>query len=205
MRHLLNSLFSLISIAAIVFLSTSCKQDIHKVSVNGKFIKEVYQNTIITRDSQQLVLPEDSIAKIYYLVRHAEKDTSIKDEPPLTPAGLERAARIADILKGTRIDAIYSTMTMRTMLTVDSLADIKAMKILPYENKGLKQLLDEIKNSSANNRIMIVGHSNTIPSITNTLAGRDVFTNTFAENEYDNFIIVVTSKSGKSEVYTLKY
>lgn len=197
MRYRLISLFGFISIALIILLAISCRQEVKNVSVNGKFIKEMYQNTIITRDSQQLVLPEDSIAKIYYLVRHAEKDTSIKDEPPLTPAGLERAARIADILKGTRIDAIYSTMTMRTMLTVDSLADIKAMKILPYDNKGLKQLLDDIKNSTDNNRIMIVGHSNTIPSITNTLAGRDVFTNTFAENEYDNFIIIVTSKSGK--------
>lgn len=205
MRYRLISLFSFISIVFIVLLAISCRQDVKNVSVNGKFIKEMYQNTIITRDSQQLVLPEDSIAKIYYLVRHAEKDTSIKDEPPLTPAGLERAARIADILKGTRIDAIYSTMTMRTMLTVDSLADIKAMKILPYDNKGLKQLLDDIKNSSDNNRVMIVGHGNTIPSITNTLAGRDVFTNTFEENEYDNFVIVVTSKSGKNEVYTLKY
>jgi len=205
MRYRLISLSSFASIAVIILLATSCRQDINKVSVNGKFIKEVYQNTIITRDSQQLVLPEDSIAKVYYLVRHAEKDTSIKDEPPLTTAGLERAARIADILKGTRIDAIYSTMTMRTMLTVDSLADIKAMKILPYDNKGLKQLLEEIKNSTTNNRVFIVGHSNTIPSIANTLAGEDIFKNTFAEDEYDNFIMVVAKKSGQSDVYKLKY
>jgi len=205
MRYRLISLSSFASIAVIILLATSCRQDINKVSVNGKFIKEVYQNTIITRDSQQLVLQEDSIAKVYYLVRHAEKDTSIKDEPPLTTAGLERAARIADILKGTRIDAIYSTMTMRTMLTVDSLADIKAMKILPYDNKGLKQLLEEIKNSTTNNRVFIVGHSNTIPSIANTLAGEDIFKNTFAEDEYDNFIMVVAKKSGQSDVYKLKY
>lgn len=205
MRYRLISLSSFASIAVIILLATSCRQDINKVSVNGKFIREVYQNTIITRDSQQLVLPEDSIAKVYYLVRHAEKDTSIKDEPPLTAAGLERAARIADILKGTRIDAIYSTMTMRTMLTVDSLADIKAMKILPYDNKGLKQLLEEIKSSTTNNRVFIVGHSNTIPSIVNTLAGEDIFKNTFAEDEYDNFIMVVAKKSGQSDVYKLKY
>jgi 2,3-bisphosphoglycerate-dependent phosphoglycerate mutase len=205
MSHHPKSLYLFISIAFTAVLAISCRQEAKQVSVNGKFIREVLQNTIITRDSQQLVLPEDSIAKIYYLVRHAEKDTSIKDEPPLTQEGLERAARIADILKGTRIDAIYSTITMRTMLTVDSLADIKAMKILPYDNKGLKPLLDDIKNSTENNRVMIVGHGNTIPSITNTLAGRDVFKNTFAENEYDNFIIVVTRKSGQSDVYTLKY
>lgn len=205
MTHRNQLLYILTTIIIAILLAYSCKQDPKVESINGKFIKEVLQNTIITRDSQQLVLPEDSIAKMYYLVRHAEKDTSVKDEPPLTEAGLERAARIADILKGTRIDAIYSTMTMRTMLTVDSLADIKAMKIKPYDNKGLKQLLEDFKNSKEDNRIMIVGHSNTIPSIANTLAGSDVFKNTFAENEYDNFVIVMTTKSGRSEVYTLKY
>jgi len=71
MRYRLISLSSFSSIAVIILLATSCRQDINKVSVNGKFIREVYQNTIITRDSQQLVLPEDSIAKVYYLVRHA--------------------------------------------------------------------------------------------------------------------------------------
>jgi len=91
------------------------------------------------------------------------------------------------------------------MLTVDSLADIKAMKILPYDNKGLKQLLEEIKSSTTNNRVFIVGHSNTIPSIVNTLAGEDIFKNTFAEDEYDNFIMVVAKKSGQSDVYKLKY
>jgi phosphohistidine phosphatase SixA len=103
------------------------------------------------------------------------------------------------------VDAIYSTITMRTMFTVDSLADIKAMKILPYENKTLKDLLETVKNSTDYNRIFIVGHSNTIPSITNTLAGRDIFTKTFDESDYGNFVIVVEKKSGATDVYTLRY
>jgi len=151
------------------------------------------------------VLNEDSISKIYYLIRHAEKDTTIKDEPPLTAEGLTRATKVADIMRGTRVDAIYSTMTLRTMFTVDSLADIKAMQILPYENKTLKDLLSTVKSSEDYNRIFIVGHSNTIPSITNTLAGRDVFTKTFDESDYGNFVIVVEKKSGASDVYTLRY
>ncbi len=183
----------------------SCKKEVKPVNINGKMLKAIQSNMINTDDGIQLALEEDSIAKIYYLVRHAEKDTSIKEEPPLTPDGLKRATKLADIMRGTRLDAIYSTLTIRTMYTVDSLADIKAMNIKPYENKELKILLDDVKKSTEFNRIFIVGHSNTIPAITNTLAGKDVFTRTFDENEYDNFIIIVEKKSGISDVYLLKY
>jgi len=200
--------FNGISIVFSVLVFTmmiSCKSEIKTVNINGKSLKAIESNIIITEDNQQIVLNEDSISKIYYLIRHAEKDTTIKDEPPLTAEGLTRATKVADIMRGTRVDAIYSTMTLRTMFTVDSLADIKAMKILPYENKTLKELLSSVKSSEDYNRIFIVGHSNTIPSITNTLAGRDVFTKTFDESDYGNFVIVVEKKSGASDVYTLRY
>ncbi|MBK8053290.1 MAG: histidine phosphatase family protein [Saprospiraceae bacterium] len=197
-----------LSFVFVLALSTAfwgCKQEATVIDINGKTLKEIQSATIITSDGQQLVLPEDSISKIYYLVRHAEKDTSIKDEPPLTPEGIKRGTRIAEILRGTRVDAIYSTLTLRTMFTVDSFADIKAMSIKPYENKELKILLDDVKKSTDFNRIFIVGHSNTIPSITNSLAGRQIFNKVFEENEYDNFVIVVEKKSGNTDVYTLKY
>jgi 2,3-bisphosphoglycerate-dependent phosphoglycerate mutase len=183
----------------------SCKSTPEVVDIQGKTVKVIESSRIITADSQFVVLQEDSIDKIFYLIRHAEKDTLNPLEPGLTEAGLARATRLADILRGTRVDAIYSTLTMRTMLTVDSLADIKAMQILPYDNKGLRTMISAVDSSSLYNRIVIVGHSNTIPSITNTLAGRDVFTRTFDENEYDNFVIVVKKKSGAHDVYTLKY
>ncbi len=183
----------------------SCKEETKMVDINGKTLRAIQSNKLILEDSMEFVLNEDSISKIFYLIRHAEKDTSIKVEPPLTKDGLKRATKVADIMRGTRVDAIYSTLTLRTMFTVDSLADIKAMSILPYENKGLKEILEKVKTSDEHNRIFMVGHSNTIPSITNTLAGKDVFTKTFDESDYGNFVIVVLKKSGVSDVYTLRY
>ncbi|MBK9565393.1 MAG: histidine phosphatase family protein [Saprospiraceae bacterium] len=196
---------SFVFVLALLTAFFGCKQESAVVDINGKMLREIQSGTIITTDGAQVVLQEDSISKIYYLVRHAEKDTSIKDEPPLTPEGVKRSTKIAEILRGTRVDAIYSTLTLRTMFTVDSLADIKAMSIKPYENKDLKKLLDDVKKSTDFNRIFIVGHSNTIPSITNTLAGKQIFNKVFEENEYDNFVIVVEKKSGSTDVYTLKY
>lgn len=183
----------------------SCKEETKKVDINGKTLRAIQSNKLILEDSMEFVLNEDSISKIFYLIRHGEKDTSIKVEPPLTEDGLKRATKVADIMRGTRVDAIYSTLTLRTMFTVDSLADIKAMSILPYENKGLKEILEKVKTSDEHNRIFMVGHSNTIPSITNTLAGKDVFTKTFDESDYGNFVIVVLKKSGLSDVYALRY
>jgi len=183
----------------------ACKTEEKKVDYTGKQISEIRSSDIILDDGTIIALQEDSIAKIFYLVRHAEKDTSIKVEPPLSPEGIIRSSKIADIMRGTRVDAIYSTLTLRTMYTVDSLADIKAMAIKPYDNKELKILLEDIKTSDEYNRIFVVGHSNTIPSITNTLAERDIFTKTFDESDYGNFVIVVVKKSGVKDVYQLKY
>ncbi|HMR88591.1 MAG TPA: phosphoglycerate mutase family protein [Saprospiraceae bacterium] len=190
----------------LAMLVTSCKeQEVPKVNIDGKTIKEIKSNVIYTEDGQSVTLNEDSISKIFYLVRHAEKDTSIAGDPPLTEEGINRATKIADIMRGTRVDAIYSTMTLRTMFTVDSLSDIKAMQILPYDNKTLKETLEKVKYDDEYNRIFMVGHSNTIPSITNTLAGRDIFTKIFDESDYGNFVIVVANKSGSSDVYKLRY
>ncbi len=187
-------------------LMTSCKEkEVPKINIDGKTIKEIKANIIYTVDGQSVTLNEDSISKIFYLVRHAEKDTSIAGDPPLTEEGINRATTIADIMRGTRIDAIYSTMTLRTMFTVDSLSDIKAMQILPYDNKTLKETLEKVKYDDEYNRIFMVGHSNTIPSITNTLAGRDIFTKIFDESDYGNFIIVVANKSGTTDVFKLRY
>ncbi len=192
-------------IVFLVVAVSSCRQETKIVDINGKTLRSIQSNKLIFEDSMEFVLNEDSISKIFYLIRHAEKDTSIKDEPPLTEEGLKRATKVADIMRGTRVDAIYSTLTLRTMFTVDSLADIKAMSILPYENKGLREILEKVKTSDEHNRIFMVGHSNTIPSITNTLAEKDVFTKTFDDSDYGNFVIVVLKKSGLSDVYTLRY
>ena len=171
----------------------------------GMEIKEIKADTIFLENGSTIYLPEESISKIFYLVRHAEKDTTIQGDPPLTEIGLERATKLADILKGTRIDQIYSTLTLRTMYTVDSLADIKAMKLLPYNNKTLKDVISKIKSDNDTNRVIMVGHNNTVPAIANTLAENDVFKQTFGEDDYGNFVIVILKKSGETEVYKLRY
>ena len=187
------------------YLACGDKQKEDNTDIQGKNIKSIQSEKLIFDDGTTYEIPAENLEKIFYLTRHAEKDTTVASDPRLTQAGYARASKLADILMGTRIDAIYSTLYMRTMLTVDSLADIKLMQILPYENSKLREIIDEISTSNKFNRILMVGHSNTIPSIVNSLAKREVFNANFDESDYSNFIIVAIYKDGTRNTYLLKY
>lgn len=192
-------------LAALIFVACQNTATSVPVDYSGKNLQSIKSDVIFLEDGETIELEKDSIAKIFYLVRHAEKDTTVQNEPSLTDQGWARAAKIADILRGTRVDAIYSTLTLRTMYTVDSLADIKAMPILPYENKSLKSLIESIRDAADVNRIFMVGHSNTIPSITNSLMEKEIFNSTFDESDYGNFIIIIEYVNGNKEVLKLRF
>jgi 2,3-bisphosphoglycerate-dependent phosphoglycerate mutase len=183
----------------------SCKEKENKFSYDGAYVNAIISDVIRLENGAEIKMDPDSVSKIFYLIRHAEKDTTVQNDPPLTEEGLNRGTRLADLLRGTRVDAIYSTMFLRTLYTVDSLADIKAMKVLPYDNKMLKELIDQLNTDDEVKAILFVGHSNTIPSMTNTLTGKEVFNRTFPDEDYDNFVVVVHYKNGEKIAYPLRF
>jgi broad specificity phosphatase PhoE len=194
-------IFVFFTVLLVVF--GSCRHEGKKVAIDGQEIAFVKGDTLFTKSGGSLVM--DSVKKVYYLVRHAEKDSVPADNPALTEKGMKRATLLADILRATRVDAIYSTFYTRTLFTVDSLADIKAMSILPYDAKKLRELIDDIQADESQKAVVIVGHSNNIPSLTNSLAGKEIFNKNFDDEEYNNFIIVVEKHNGQKEVILLKY
>jgi len=50
----------------------------------------------------QQAFTQQETTKIY-LIRHAEKDTTIKQDPPLTAQGIERSELLAKILKDVKV------------------------------------------------------------------------------------------------------
>ncbi len=194
----------LAGLAICAFFWTGCVQDnTPEVSINGAYVSRISGDTIFTENGSSLVM--DSIEKVYYLTRHAEKDTIPADNPLLTEQGLKRSTKLADILRATRVDAIYSTIFYRSLYTVDSLADVKAMVVLPYETKNLRNVIQQIDTTKNIKSVLFVGHSNTIPSLTNSLAGKTVFNKNWEDDAYDNFIVVLKKMNGRKEVLTLKY
>ena len=53
-----------------------------------------------------------------YLLRHAEKDTTIKQDPSLTKEVVERSERLSNLLKEVPVDKLFSTNARRTKQTL---------------------------------------------------------------------------------------
>jgi broad specificity phosphatase PhoE len=144
----------------------------------------------------------DSITTLF-LVRHAEKDGTVWEDPGLTPAGTARADELAYILKYVKLDAIYSTPFARTKLTVQPTAEEKGLEVKLYKpnDKGfIKNVLDAYPGKS----ILIVGHSNTIPRLANELAGRSDFSD-LDDATYDNLFIASVPTEGKPVVLRIRF
>lgn len=189
----------------IIMATFSCSPKQAASLTNGTYISLIKNGVIIDELGNEFPMDIQENDKIYYLIRHAEKDTVPANNPKLTSAGLQRANYLANMMKGTRIDAVYSTLYTRTLFTVDTLAARKGLKILPYEPSGLKQLYETISQDSTKSAVIIAGHSNTTPALANVILGRQEFPNGFDENDFDNILIVLEKNDQENIVYKLRY
>src|SRR5579871_4840663 len=62
---------------------------------------------------------------VVIVVRHAEKDTVPKGNPPLTPAGVARANALASALADANVEAVVTTELLRTQQTAQPLASAR--------------------------------------------------------------------------------
>ncbi len=137
-----------------------------------------------------------------WVIRHAEKDTTpgVAD-PGLTDAGRARVAGWVDRFKAEPLTAVYCTKWRRSRetavpigashsLAVTTLPEAPARPGLTGRDAANQRLLDDaaalaadIRAKHANGRVVVVGHSNTIPMILDAL-GAGVQGLTVDESEY---------------------
>jgi len=135
--------------------------------------------------------------KTLLLVRHGEKDVSAtadQNDPALTQAGNERAARLAKKLRKYKVGAVYSTNFQRTMNTARPTAERRRVTVLTYDAKKPDELLDQIMKSKTK-RFLVVGHSNSIPDLANKIVKKDIFSD-LNDEEY-GVIYLIKLKNGE--------
>ena len=124
-----------------------------------------------------------------YLIRHAEKIRTDKNEknPSLNKSGLLRAQKWSEIFEKIEINKILSTDTKRTISTAIPTSEGKKIKIDIYkpEDISYEAFLKENKGK----KVLIVGHSNTIPETTNILI-KNKFYNQIEDNNNSNLYFV---------------
>ena len=122
----------------------------------------------------------------FIVVRHAERDGAMTGDVPLTEAGRCRAERLASMLAESRISAVYTTELVRTQQTAAPLVKKLGLQPQVVAAKDLDGLIARLKGEKG--RVLVVGHSNTVPTIVSKLGGGAV--TEIGETEYDRMYVV---------------
>jgi broad specificity phosphatase PhoE len=158
-----------------------------------------------------LLLAQSALAqRAVFVVRHAEKQSE-SNEPgvPLSAAGRARAGRLAALLKGAGVTAIYSTDFVRTLETAEPLARALKITVRKYSAMGpdgkpdLQPLAARLKADNSRDTVLVVGHSNTVPPLLKALGcAEDI---TIAASQYDDLFAVVLRGDGPPVLLRLTY
>lgn len=151
---------------------------------------------------------ESQVTTTMIFVRHAERAGPSADNPGLTPAGQRRAAELArqlvdaDVVAG--VDAIYSTPFRRTRETAQPVASALDLPINIYDPSDNEAVLETILRNHKGKIILVVGHSNTLPTLIADL-GASKKVPPIAANEYDNIYIISIPWFGKTKTIRLRF
>jgi broad specificity phosphatase PhoE len=135
--------------------------------------------------------------KLVIVVRHAERAdggagtapmTGAPADPLLSAAGEARAGKLATMLEASGITAIFATEFRRTQDTAKPLAGKLGLTTQIVKAADTAALLDRLKTAHANDIVLVVGHSNTMPGIISGLTGARV---TIADSQYDDLFVLV--------------
>jgi broad specificity phosphatase PhoE len=139
------------------------------------------------------------------LVRHAEKAATPPDDPPLTAAGEARARELWEALKDARVTAIITTQFARTRATAQPTATALGVTpdVVNAAGTNHPQDVAAAVRKHAGQTVLVVGHSNTVPSIIEALGATKPAA--ICDGEYDNLYIVTLGADGKAGVVRSKF
>jgi phosphohistidine phosphatase SixA len=124
-------------------------------------------------------LPESLAAqqdRLVLLVRHAERAQEPADDPGLTPAGVDRAQALREVLAATGLNAVITTQLRRTQLTAAPSAEQYHLTPIVVRAGGGTEahgraVAEAVRARPAGEAVLVVGHSNTVPAIIAALGG----------------------------------
>jgi phosphohistidine phosphatase SixA len=144
---------------------------------------------------------------IVVLARHAEKDLSSIQNPPLSPEGEQRAERLAQMFgrgKGAgRIDAIYVSDARRTQQTAAPLAERLGRQPVVVPAADMKGLASRVMNEHEGGSVLVIGDTNTVPELIQEFGDIDV--PRIADDEYDTLYVLSVPSFGHASLLRMVY
>ncbi len=139
------------------------------------------------------LLAQPVFAGTVFLVRHAEKAKTPKDDPTLSWEGERRAKTLAAMLKSVSIDALFSSDYTRTKSTLKPLAKATGLDVTIYDAGDSQALARLVLEKHFEDTVVIAGHSNTVPELVKAFGGE---AEPLEETEYDNLFVVTLHPNG---------
>lgn len=136
-------------------------------------------------------------AKVFYLVRHAEKLEG--NDPSLSAQGKLRAIRLAKVLSSTPLAKVYTTDYKRTRETALAVAEDQHLAPTLYNPADLQKTAEVLLSQQGH--ILVIGHSNTTTALAEQL-GAEKQPAINDASEFDR-LYVVTVDSNNREVSTV--
>ena len=152
--------------------------------------------SLVENSKTEIDPPVQESVTQYYFIRHAEKDESNKDDrnPNLTPEGVARAAKWAEVFKEVEFDLIFSSNYNRTMQTAKAIADSQEKEVDIYDPRQLND--PAFQEKTKGKTVLVVGHSNTNPAFVNLVLKEKKFQDV-DEKEYGSLFIVTVDPNGE--------
>ncbi|MGI2175933.1 SixA phosphatase family protein [Shewanella ulleungensis] len=136
-------------------------------------------------------------AKVFYLVRHAEKLEG--KDPSLSAQGKLRAIRLAKVLSSTPLAKVFTTDYKRTRETALAVAEDQHLAPNLYDAADLKKTAEILLKQQGH--ILVIGHSNTTTALAEQL-GAEKQPAINDASEFDR-LYVVTVDGNNREVSTV--
>ena len=126
-----------------------------------------------------------------YLIRHAEKDRSDAKNrnPELNDLGKKRALKWVQVFKNIELDKIYSTNYNRTIQTVTPISEESNIDISIYSPSKINY--EHFMSDNNGKKVLVVGHSNTIPFFVNGLINKESYDQIDDLNNSNLYVVTI--------------
>ncbi len=143
----------------------------------------------------------DIEGRIVIAVRHAERADdggAAARDPALSEAGEARARCLVRTLRDAGITRVFSTDYVRTRSTAEPVARALDLEVEAYDPRDLDGFAARLRDTDG--VTLVVGHSNTTPSLVAALGGDPG--DPIEETEYDRLYIVFVAENGARSTLT---
>lgn len=141
--------------------------------------------------------------QVVFLIRHAEQVRDVED-PPLTEAGQQRAKTWASVLRDADLEVVYTSKKRRTMQTGEPIAKALNVPMVTMSRKDVQGLVDRIRKENADDAVLIISHTRTIPKLVKAFGSLDD-DGTINRDDYDNLFVIVPRQQDDATVFRLRY